>query len=128
MYRNSFALAFGVLSQVRPAAASVTSAATVAVCFAPEEDCDAFAVRAIDGAGREILVSAYRLTVGSGVVGALIRAKEHGADVQVVADREAPCGRGSGIDPLAAVGVPVWIATVRWTPKMRQLVKVEPCP
>jgi phosphatidylserine/phosphatidylglycerophosphate/cardiolipin synthase-like enzyme len=43
------------------------------------------------------------------VVGALIRAKERGAEVQVVVDREAPCGRGSGIDPLYAAGVPVWI-------------------
>ena len=36
------------------------SRATVTVCFAPEEDCDAFAVEAIDSAEREILVSAYR--------------------------------------------------------------------
>lgn len=90
-------------------AASAVSDATVAVCFAPEEDCDAFAVRAIDGAEREILINAYRLTVGSGVVGALIRAKERGVEVQVVVDREAPCGRATGIDPLAAAGVPVWI-------------------
>jgi phosphatidylserine/phosphatidylglycerophosphate/cardiolipin synthase-like enzyme len=27
----------------------------------------------------------------------------------VIADRGAPCGRASGIDPLAAAGVPVWI-------------------
>ena len=56
---------------------------------------------------RKILVGAYRLTVGSGVVGALIRAKERGVDVR--ADREAPCGRASGIDPLTAAGVSVWI-------------------
>jgi phosphatidylserine/phosphatidylglycerophosphate/cardiolipin synthase-like enzyme len=97
VFRNSFPLAFGVLSLAQPAAASVSSDAIVAVCFAPEEDCDAFAVRAIDGAEREILVSAYRLTVGSGVVGALIRAKERGTDVQVVADREAPCGGRAGL-------------------------------
>jgi phospholipase D len=108
VFWSSFPLAFGVNWLAVPAA-SAASDAIVAVCFAPEEDCDAFAVRAIDGAEREILVSAYRLTVGSGVVGALIRAKERGADVRVVADREAPCGRGSGIDPLAAAGVPVWI-------------------
>jgi phosphatidylserine/phosphatidylglycerophosphate/cardiolipin synthase-like enzyme len=101
-------LALGVLSPLLPAA-FVASDATVAVCFAPEEDCDAFAVRAIDGAEREILVSAYRLTVGSGIVGALIRAKEREVDVRVLADREAPCGRASGIDPLVAAGVPIWI-------------------
>jgi hypothetical protein len=89
--------------------ASTASEATIEVCFAPEEDCAGFAERAIEGAEREILVSAYRLTVGSGIVGALIRAKERGVDVQLMADREAPCGRASGIEPLAAPGVPVWI-------------------
>jgi phospholipase D len=101
-------LALAAITLAHPAA-FISTSATVTVCFAPEEDCDAFAVRAIDGAEREILVSAYRLTVGSGVVGALIRAKERGVEVQVVADREAPCGRASGIDPLAAAGVPIWI-------------------
>jgi len=101
-------LALDVLLTGLPAA-SAPADATVAVCFAPEQDCDAFAVRAIDSATKEILVSAYRLTVGSGVVGAFIRAKERGVDVRVVADREAPCGQASGIDPLAAAGVPVWI-------------------
>jgi phosphatidylserine/phosphatidylglycerophosphate/cardiolipin synthase-like enzyme len=87
----------------------VPAAATIAVCFAPEEDCAAFAVRAIENAEREILVAAYRLTVGSGIVGALIRAKERGVDVRVIADKAAPCGRASGIEPLAAAGVPIWI-------------------
>jgi phosphatidylserine/phosphatidylglycerophosphate/cardiolipin synthase-like enzyme len=27
----------------------------------------------------------------------------------VIADRGAPCGRASGIEPLAAAGVPLWI-------------------
>jgi phosphatidylserine/phosphatidylglycerophosphate/cardiolipin synthase-like enzyme len=67
----------------------------------PEEDCAAFSVRAIDKAEREILVAAYRLTVGSGIVGALIRAKERGVDVRLIADKAAPCGRASGIEPLA---------------------------
>jgi hypothetical protein len=82
-------------------AASVSTDAAIAVCFAPEEDCAAFSVRAIDKAEREILVAAYRLTVGSGIVGALIRAKERGVDVRLIADKAAPCGRASGIDPLA---------------------------
>jgi phosphatidylserine/phosphatidylglycerophosphate/cardiolipin synthase-like enzyme len=81
----------------------------IVVCFAPEEDCAAFAVRAIDKAEREILVAAYRLTVGAGIVGALIRAKERGVDVRLIADKAAPCGRASGIDPLAVAGVPIWI-------------------
>jgi phosphatidylserine/phosphatidylglycerophosphate/cardiolipin synthase-like enzyme len=39
----------------------------------------------------------------------LIRAKERGVDVRVIADKAAPCGRASGSDPLAAAGVPIWI-------------------
>jgi len=100
-------LSFGALVQAVPAAAAVP--ATVEVCFSPEDDCAEFAERAIAGAQREILVSAYRLTVGSGIVGALIRAKERGVDVRVIADRAAPCGRASGIEPLAKADVPVWI-------------------
>jgi hypothetical protein len=65
-------LAIAALSSILPAG-SISTDAAIAVCFAPEEDCAAFAVRAIDNAEREILVSAHRLTVGSGVLGALIR-------------------------------------------------------
>jgi mitochondrial cardiolipin hydrolase len=36
-------------------------------------------------------------------------AMQRGVDVRVPADREAPCGRASGTDPLAVAGVPVWI-------------------
>ncbi|MGC2200090.1 MAG: phospholipase D-like domain-containing protein [Stellaceae bacterium] len=89
-------------------AAPVASHAMIEICFSPEDDCAGFAERAIGAAEHEILVSAYRLTVGSGIVGALIRAKKRGVDVQVIAGRSAPCGRASGIEPLAAAGVPVW--------------------
>jgi hypothetical protein len=44
---------------------SIASGAAVAICFAPDEDCAAFAVRAIDNAEREILVGAFGLTTGS---------------------------------------------------------------
>jgi phosphatidylserine/phosphatidylglycerophosphate/cardiolipin synthase-like enzyme len=101
-----FALA--ALSQTAPAA-SIISNAAIAVCFAPEEDCAAFAVRAIDNAEREIRVSAYYLTTGSGIVEALVRAKKRGVDVRLIADRTTPCPHTSGIEPLAAAGVPVWI-------------------
>jgi phosphatidylserine/phosphatidylglycerophosphate/cardiolipin synthase-like enzyme len=75
----------------------------------PEEDCAAFAVRAIDNAESEILVSAYGLTTGSGIVEALVRAKRRGVDVRLIADKTTPCGRSSGIEPLVAAGVPIWI-------------------
>ena len=90
-------------------ASSVASGAALATCFAPEEDCAAFAVRAIDNAEHEILVGAYGLTTGSGIVEALIRAKQRGVDVRLIADKTTPCTRGSGIGALAAVGVPIWI-------------------
>ena len=69
----------------------------------------AFAVDAIDRAESQILVNAYGLTAGSGVVEALVRAKQRGVDVKLIADRTTPCERGSGIEPLARAGVPVWI-------------------
>ena len=66
-------------------------------------------MRAIGNAEREILVSAYGLTTGSGIVEALARAKERGVDVRLIADRTTPCGRNSGIPTLRDAGVPIWI-------------------
>ena len=57
----------------------------------------------------DLLVSAYTLTSGSGIVEALVRAKQRRVDVKLIADKTTPCERGSGIDPLAHAGVPVWI-------------------
>jgi phosphatidylserine/phosphatidylglycerophosphate/cardiolipin synthase-like enzyme len=88
---------------------SVASGAAIAVCFAPEEDCAAIAVAALNNAEREILVGAYGLTTGSGIVEALVRAKERGVDVRLIADKTTPCERESGIEPLAAAGAPIWI-------------------
>ena len=83
--------------------------ATIETCFAPENDCAAFAVQAIDQARREILVGAYGLTTGSGIVEALVRAYQRGVEVKLIADKTTPCGHSSGIDLLANAGVPVWI-------------------
>jgi phosphatidylserine/phosphatidylglycerophosphate/cardiolipin synthase-like enzyme len=104
----AFSLALGAFAPVLPAS-SVASGAAIAVCFSPEEDCAAFAVRAINNAERETLVGAYGLTTGSGIVEALVRAKERGVDVQLITDKTTPCERASGIEPLAAAGVPIWI-------------------
>src|SRR5207245_6602347 len=40
---------------------------------------------------------------------ALLRAHRRGVEVKLIADKTTPCGRNSGIDPLASAGVPVWI-------------------
>jgi phosphatidylserine/phosphatidylglycerophosphate/cardiolipin synthase-like enzyme len=66
-------------------------------------------VDAIDRASHQILVNAYALTAGSGIVEALVRAKQRGVDVKLIADRTTPCERGRGIDPLVRAGVPIWI-------------------
>ncbi|MGC2203386.1 MAG: phospholipase D-like domain-containing protein [Stellaceae bacterium] len=92
-----------------PGIAAAAPSATIETCFAPEDDCAALAVRAIDRAKREILVGAYGLTTGAGIVEALLRARGRGVEVKLIADKTTPCGRYSGIDPLAKAGVPVWI-------------------
>jgi phosphatidylserine/phosphatidylglycerophosphate/cardiolipin synthase-like enzyme len=106
--RIALSLVIGSASPALPVS-TVASGAAIAVCFAPEEDCAALTVRAIDNAEHEILVVAYGLTTGAGIVEALVRAKQHGVDVRVIADKTTPCRRGSGIGPLASARVPVWI-------------------
>src|SRR5437879_2441999 len=101
-------LALATISPALPAA-SVASSAAIAVCFSPEEDCAAFAVRAIDNAESEILVNAYGLTTGSGIVEALVRARARGVDVRLIADKSTPCGQASGIEALAKASISVWI-------------------
>jgi phosphatidylserine/phosphatidylglycerophosphate/cardiolipin synthase-like enzyme len=108
VFSVALSLALGASAPVLPVS-SVASGAAIAVCFASEEDCAAFAIHAIDNAEREILVGAYGLTTGSGIVEALVHAKERGVDVRLIADKTTPCERTSGIEPLAAAGVPVWI-------------------
>jgi phosphatidylserine/phosphatidylglycerophosphate/cardiolipin synthase-like enzyme len=108
VFSVALSLALAAFAPVLPAS-SVASGAAIAVCFAPEEDCAAFAVRPIDSAEREILVGAYGLTAGSGIVEALVRAMERGVDVRLIADKTTPCERESGIEPLSSAGVPIWI-------------------
>jgi hypothetical protein len=85
---------FSVALSLAPAASApalpvstVVPGAAIAICFSREEDCAAFAVHAIDNAEREILVGAYGLTTGSGIVEALVLAKEHGVDIRCPAHR-----------------------------------------
>jgi phosphatidylserine/phosphatidylglycerophosphate/cardiolipin synthase-like enzyme len=79
-------------------------------------------VRAIDNAEREILVGAFGLTTGSGIVEALVRAKERGVDVRLIADKTTPCEHASGIAPLAAAGVLIWIDDQAWVAHARTMV------
>src|SRR5436190_18934340 len=68
-------------------AGAAAPSATIETCFAPESDCAALAVRAIDRAEHQILVGAYGLTTGSGIVEALLRAHRRGVEVKLIADR-----------------------------------------
>jgi hypothetical protein len=104
VFAAALSLALGVLISPTLPVASLATGAAVAVCFSPEENCTAFAVDAIERAEDQILVNAYGLTAGSGVVEALIRAKQRGIDVKLIADRTTPCERGTGIEPLARAG------------------------
>jgi len=61
---------------------AVAFTATISTCFAPEQNCQLYAISVIDAARREILVNAYALTTASGVPGALIRAHDRGVDVR----------------------------------------------
>ena len=108
MWLSVVPLALGVLSAALPVSTLGTGVA-VAVCFSPEEDCTALAVDAIDRAETQILVNAYALTTSSSTVEALIRAKQRGVEVRLIADRTTPCGHNSGIGSLARAGIPIWI-------------------
>lgn len=92
-----------------PLPRSVPAAPAIEVCFAPEQNCAGLAVRTIEQARRRILVSAYNLTTGTGIVEALVQARDRGVDVRLVADKRTPCERNSGIAALAAAGTPIWI-------------------
>ena len=108
MLNALLSLALGAAAPIQPAS-SITTGVAIATCFAPEENCSAFAVNAINGAEREILVSAYSLTTGSGIPDALARAAGRGVEVRLIADRSTPCERKAGIDMLAHAGAAVWI-------------------
>jgi phosphatidylserine/phosphatidylglycerophosphate/cardiolipin synthase-like enzyme len=104
----TLSIVLGGLSSTLPVT-SLATATAVAVCFSPEEDCTAFAVDAIDRAETQILVNAYGLTTSSSTVEALVRAKQRGVDVRLMAARTTACERNSGINPLARAGIPIWI-------------------
>jgi phosphatidylserine/phosphatidylglycerophosphate/cardiolipin synthase-like enzyme len=82
LFRASLILALA--AQCAAPVDGAAPAATIETCFAPESDCATFAVRAIDRAAHEILVGAYGLTTGAGIVEALLRAHQRGVDVKLI--------------------------------------------
>src|ERR1700751_1298702 len=108
MFLTALSLTLAALSPAVPVS-SLSSGVAIAVCFSPEENCADFADHAMGNEEREILVGAYGLTNGSSIVEALIRAKQRGIDVRLIADKTTPCERDSAVGPLIAAGVPIWI-------------------
>jgi phospholipase D len=106
---NAAGLLVALLTLAAPSPGASVPRAAISVCFAPEEDCAALAVEAIDRARRQILVNAYNLTTGAGIVEALVAARSRGVDVRLIADKRTPCERNTGIDALAEAGTPIWI-------------------
>lgn len=79
------------------------------ICFAPEGDCEAVIVREIGSAQHQILMHAYTYTIGTDIPAALVRAVQRGVDVQIIADKETPCGNYSAIPVMMAANIPVAI-------------------
>jgi len=91
-------LALAAFTPTSPVA-SVTSGAAVATCFSPEKNCTAFAVDAIDAAEHQILAIAYGLTIGSGIVETLVRAKHRVVDVKLIEDKTNLASGEAGSTP-----------------------------
>jgi len=70
-----------------PAQQRFAATGSIAIAFTPDDRIDRLTVAAIDGARHEVLVLAYSFT-GRSIARALVRARERGASVRVVADRE----------------------------------------
>ena len=107
-------------------AMAAAPSATTETCFAPESDCAAFAVQAIDRAQREILVGAYGLTTGAGIVEALLRAQRRGVEVKLIADKTTPCGRNSGTILWRAPACRCGSITARGSPMPRRWSSTAP--
>ena len=79
------------------------------VCFTlSRQDCGAFAVAAIDGAQRSLLVQAYNFTEPR-IIAAIVAAHRRGVDVAVIVDKITARQRGEGVDAVAAAGIPTFV-------------------
>ncbi|HTH94347.1 MAG TPA: phospholipase D family protein [Rhodocyclaceae bacterium] len=79
--------------------------------FSPWDDVEGHLIGAIDQAQHNIHVQAYLLT-SRNIADALLRARERGVHVEVLADAAmVRNGESSRIPMLAAAGIPVWLET-----------------
>ncbi len=91
------------------AAHTLPATGTVELAFTPDEAADRRVIRAIDGARRQVLVQAFSFTHEK-IADALIRAKQRGVAVEIIADAEQtekiPTTQ---IPRLAAARIPVYL-------------------
>ena len=78
------------------------------VCFTPAEHCAPKIIAAIDQAKNQILVQAYSFT-SIPIADALIAAKEHGVDVEVLLDKSQLKGKSSVLPNLLDNHIPAKI-------------------
>jgi phosphatidylserine/phosphatidylglycerophosphate/cardiolipin synthase-like enzyme len=79
------------------------------VCFTlGPADCGAFAIAAIDGAKRTLLVQAYNFTEPR-IIAAIVEAHRRGVAVTVIVDKITARQRGEGVDRVAAAGIPTYV-------------------
>lgn len=96
-----------------PGVARLPIRAQATVAFSPDGGGERIIVDAINGAQRQILVQAYGFT-DKAILGALVRAKQRGADVRVILDKsndrsDSNQSRYSGATTMVNAGIPVWI-------------------
>lgn len=80
--------------------------AQLKVCFSPGGNCRSQIIKAVDHAKVSVLVQAYSFT-SKDIAGALIRAKQRGVDVRVLADKGQWKARYTQLKNLARSGIAV---------------------
>ncbi len=101
-------IAAGTVSAQHPAppVAPFAAAGTLQYAFTADDHADEMIIAAIDAAQRQVLVQAYSLTHRR-IADALIRAKNRGLEVAVIADEEQSRASPAMIRELARAGVPL---------------------
>ena len=103
-------LATGSAMALEPAPPVVPHAATgtLQYAFTSEHHADAMIIAAIDAARQQVLVQAYSFTHRR-IADALVRAKNRGVEVVVLADREQSRANPAALRDVARAGVPVLV-------------------
>lgn len=97
------------IGQHAPPAETLTlTGAEVTVAFSPNGDATDVAVKAINGAKKQVLVQAYGFT-SAPIIKALGEAKARGIEVQAILDKSNESARYSGATYLRNHNIPVWI-------------------